>query len=194
MAAKTNEKLLNSAEKLFWHYGHGGSSLDKIANDAGQSKGALFHYFRNKKDITTQVLEKYAQDQVFAKLSKHFDATPNIKEALLSWALEIYQDYLAQDFKGGCLLGNLALELSDNDEDARQAMAALFLEWENQLVGYFKDESRAGEVVMEPRQFARLVIATMQGIQMTIKVHKDKNRAGREFQAYAELIERMIKG
>lgn len=29
---------------------------------------------------------------------------------------------------------------------------------------------------------------------MTAKVHKDKNRAAREFQAFAELIERMVRG
>jgi hypothetical protein len=108
--------------------------------------------------------------------------------------MKIYQDYAANDYKGGCLLGNLALELSDGDEAARGEMAKIFLDWENQLTGYFKDEARAGEILMEPRQFARLLIATLQGITMTVKVHKDKNRAGREFQAFAELIERMIKG
>jgi AcrR family transcriptional regulator len=194
MKKATDIKLLDSAEKSFWHYGHGGSSLDKIANDAGQSKGAVFHYFRNKKDITSQVLSKYAQEQITDPLETAFAQSRNIKEGLLMWVMKIYQDYAANDYKGGCLLGNLALELSDGDEAARGEMAKIFLDWENQLTGYFKDEARAGEILMEPRQFARLLIATLQGITMTVKVHKDKNRAGREFQAFAELIERMIKG
>ncbi len=194
MKKATNQKILNSAQQLFWHHGHRASSLDKIANDAGQSKGAVFHYFKNKKDITSQVLQKYADEQLFEPLDKHFSQISNTKEALLSWGMEIYQAYADQNYKGGCLLGNMALELSDEDEAVRQQMASIFLDWENQLVGYFKDPGRQGEVLMEPRQFARLLIATLQGITMTSKVHKDKNRAAREFQAYGELIERLIKG
>jgi len=194
MKKATDVRLLDSAEQSFWHHGHGRSSLDKIANDAGQSKGAVFHYFRNKKDITSQVLNKYAQEQITDPLEAAFKQSLNTKEALLIWAMKIYQDYTALDYKGGCLLGNLALELSDADEAARAEMAKIFLDWENQLTGYFKDESRVGEILMEKRQFARLLIASLQGITMTVKVHKDKNRAAREFQAFAELIERMIKG
>ncbi|MCB9983795.1 MAG: TetR/AcrR family transcriptional regulator [Rhodospirillales bacterium] len=194
MKKATDRKILDSAQQRFWHYGHHASSLDKIANDAGQSKGALFHYFRNKKDITSQVLEKYASEKVFGMLERHFSQTPNTKEALLGWAMEIYQSYAQDEYRGGCLLGNLALELSDQDEVVRHEMARIFLDWENQLTRYFKDPARQGEIVMEPRQFARLLIATLQGITMTTKVHKDRNRAGREFQAFAELIERMVTG
>ena len=46
---------------------------------------------------------------------------------------------------------------------------------------------------MEPRQFARLLSSSLQGVMLTVKVHKDKNRAAREFQALAEMIEWMIK-
>jgi AcrR family transcriptional regulator len=194
MKQATDKKILKSAQQLFWHHGHRASSLDKIANDAGQSKGAVFHYFRNKNDITSQVLHKYAEGQLFVPLEKHFAATPNTKEALFGWAMDIYQAYAQEGYRGGCLLGNLALELADEDEAVRSEMAAIFLEWENKLTSYFKDEGRQGEILMEPRQFARLLIATLQGITMTIKVHKDKNRAAREFQAFGELIERMIRG
>ncbi len=194
MKKATDLRILDSAEQLFWHYGHRASSLDKIANDAGQSKGAVFHYFRNKKDITSQVLRKYAQENIFGPLETHFFQTPNTKEALLGWGMEIYKNYAEADYKGGCLLGNMALELSDSDENARCEMAKIFLDWENKLTGYFKDPARSGEIMMEPRQFARLLIAALQGVTMTSKVHKDRNRGAREFQAFAELIERMIRG
>lgn len=194
MKKATNQKILKSAQRLFWHHGHHASSLDKIANDAGQSKGAVFHYFKNKKDITSQVLQKYAHEELFEPLDKHFAQTPNTKEALLGWGMELYQRYVEGGFKGGCLLGNFALELSDDDRAMREHMAGLFLEWENKLTNYFKDDDRQGEIMMEPRQFARLLIASLQGVTMTTKVHKDKNRAAREFQAFAELIERMIRG
>ncbi len=193
MEKATDMRLLDSAERMFWNNGHRASSLDKIANVAGQSKGAVFHYFRNKKDITSQVLRKYAQEQIFGPLDKHFFQAEDKKKALIAWATSIYEGYTQENYAGGCLLGNMALELADSDEDIRLEMASIFLEWENKMTGYLRDPQTSGEAVMEARQFARLIIATLQGITMTIKVHKDKNRAGREFQAFAEMIERLIK-
>ena len=193
MQQATNKRILKSAERLFRRYGHGASSVDKIANDAGQSKGAVFHYFRNKQEIAAQVLRAYAAAQIFAPLERHFARTPNIKEALLGWGLELYQTYAREGYQGGCLLGNMALELADTQEALRRDMAAIFLEWENRMTGYFRDKNRQGEILMEPRQFARLLIAALQGLTMTTKVHKDKNRAAREFQAFGELIERLIR-
>lgn len=194
MKKGTQVKILDSAEDLFWAKGHKATSLEQIARKAGQSKGAVFHYFRGKGDITQLVLTKYAEEELFAPLKNSFADGGNIKNSLLNWVEGIYKSYSDKAYKGGCLLGNMALELADQDEASREQLARLFLDWENQLVGYLKDGADDGQIVMEPRQFARLVIAALQGITMTIKVHKDKNRAAREFQALAELIERLIKG
>lgn len=192
MARATQTKILESAEQLFWSGGHKGSSLDNIAKSAGQSKGAVFHYFKNKKDITCQVLRKYTDEQIFDQLEMHFKVTPNNKDALQAWVKSIYEAYEAENFKGGCLLGNMALELSDDDEGVRVEIEAMFSEWENRLVGHFEDPARMGDIVMDKRQFARLVIATLQGVTMTAKVHKDGYRSKLEFDALDELIEGFI--
>lgn len=187
-------KILDSAEEMLWHRGYQGSSLDRIANGAGQSKGSVFHYFRSKSDIAQQVLHKYAEEELFGTLQTQMATKPNVKEALLGWVEGFYNTYSGQGYKGGCLLGNMALELADQDEALRSELAKIFLTLENQLVGFLKEKCEAGDLVMENRQFARLLIAALQGVTMTIKVHKDKNRAAREFQALGEMIERLVKG
>lgn len=194
MKKGTQVKILESAEDLFWAKGHKATSLDLIARKAGQSKGAIFHYYRGKGDITQLVLAKYAQEELYGPLQNQFTQSTDIKTALLGWVEGVYNSYAQSDYKGGCLLGNMALELADQDEGVREQLARIFLDWENQLVGSLKSHARDGQIVMEERQLARLLIATLQGITMTIKVHKDKNRAAREFQALAELIERLVKG
>ena len=90
------------------------------------------------------------------------------------------------------MLGNMALELSDRDEEVRGVLSGIFLEWENALVNLLKDEGRSGRLQMEPRQFARLVLSYLQGVLMGIKVHKDPRRATRDFQALAQLFDHMI--
>lgn len=194
MQKGTHVKILDSAENALWYHGYQASSLDRIANDAGQSKGSIFHYFRSKADITKQVLNKYAEDELFGTLQTQITTKPNAKEALLGWVEGFYHTYAEHNYRGGCLLGNIALELSDQDEDIRAELAKIFLNLENRLVGFFKEKCTPGQILMENRQFARLLIAMLQGVTMTIKVHKDKNRAAREFQALGEMIERMVRG
>ena len=49
------QKILTSAKQLFATNGFKDVSLDKIAAQAGVSKGAIFHHFKNKLDLFQQV-------------------------------------------------------------------------------------------------------------------------------------------
>lgn len=194
MKKSTPDKIVDAAEDLFRTQGYQGASLSDITKKAKLSKGAFFHYYRDKHMIANDVLKKYAQERIFGILENHIAALGgNIKEVLMTWLHEIYTDYATNEFKGGCLLGNWALELSDTDEAMRAEIAQVFLDFENRLVSMLRPAAQNGKLLMEPRQFARILIAALEGVTLTIKVHKDKNRAAREFQALAELVERMIR-
>lgn len=194
MKKSTPDKIVDAAEDLFRTQGYQGASLSDITKKANLSKGAFFHYYRDKHMIANDVLKKYAQERIFAALDNHIETLGgNIKEILMTWLHEVYAEYVASDFRGGCLLGNWALELSDTDETMRAEIAQVFLDFENRLVGMLRPAAHNGKLLMEPRQFARILIAALEGVTLTIKVHKDKNRAAREFQALAELVERMIR-
>ncbi|MBX2834185.1 MAG: TetR/AcrR family transcriptional regulator [Micavibrio sp.] len=192
-ALETRAKIIECAEMAFWYRGHKTTSIDDIVAAAGQSKGAFFHHFKSKKEITLLALEKYVAEELVAPIEKHFASHSRTKEALLSWMYEIYETAGTRSFKGGCLLGTLAAEMADTEDDIQAACARHFLEWENLLVSLFKDSNKNDTLLMEPRQFARVVISAYQGMMLSVKTHKDKNRAAREFQAQAELFERLIK-
>ena len=192
MRQNTQKKIVNAAERLILKGGYEGTSLNDMVAAAGVSKGALFHYFTNKQAVSLDVLEKYANEQIFLPLEKHMMTAPSVKQGLMSWLQESYRAYAQWKFEGGCLLGNMALELSDRDPEMRERIKQIFLQWENQMVGFLKPVAAQGKLLMEPRQFARLLISSYEGITMSVKVHKDHIRASREFLALGELIERMI--
>ncbi len=192
----TQTKILRTAEQLLWARGYEGASLNEIVATAGISKGGLFHYYPNKKAVTAEVLEHYFQSQLIEPLKAHLapieDGMP-VKVALMNWLEETFGAYAQKDFKGGCMLGNFALEVSDQDEDMRAMIKQMFLEWENVLVSALRTAAKDDKLLMEPRQFARLLISMFQGITMTSKVYRDQIRTSRDFQALAEFIERMIR-
>ncbi|HCQ70648.1 MAG: hypothetical protein CL570_07425 [Alphaproteobacteria bacterium] len=192
----TKKKILQHAKTLLWQRGYEGMSLNDLVAKAKISKGGLFHYFPNKKAITTTVLERYFIKHITTVLENHMQGAENamqVKVALLNWLEETYKNYAEKDFKEGCMLGNFALETADTEEDLRELMKAMFIAWENQLVSYLRPLAQDGKLLMDARQFARLLIAMLEGITMTCKVHRDNIRASRDFQAVAEFIERMIR-
>ncbi|MEZ5919336.1 MAG: TetR/AcrR family transcriptional regulator [Alphaproteobacteria bacterium] len=192
MANTTKRKLVEKAERSLWQNGYDGTSINALVADAGVSKGAFFHHYPNKRAIILDVLDKYAQDRIFAPLEARADRE-SVKESLFSWIESIFRDYEQADFKSGCLLGNSALELSDEDEAIRERIRDIVLQWENRLVNLLKPLAAEDKLLMEPRQLARLLIAAVEGTVLTSKVHKDSIRASREFQALFQLIELMIK-
>jgi AcrR family transcriptional regulator len=56
-SARTRSALLESAARGLSRYGYGNLVLEQVARDAGYSRGALYHQFRDKEDLALAVIE-----------------------------------------------------------------------------------------------------------------------------------------
>lgn len=56
--AQTRERLLDAAERAFAAEGFGGASLDRIADAAGFTRGAVYSNFTDKADLFVAVLDR----------------------------------------------------------------------------------------------------------------------------------------
>ena len=55
--AHTRSALLESAARGLSRYGYGNLTLEWVATDAGYTRGALYHQFRDKEDLALAVLD-----------------------------------------------------------------------------------------------------------------------------------------
>ncbi|ORT55674.1 TetR/AcrR family transcriptional regulator [Streptomyces sp. CB03238] len=53
---RTRTMLLESAARNLSRYGYGNLVLEQVAKDAGYTRGALYHQFKDKQDLTLAVL------------------------------------------------------------------------------------------------------------------------------------------
>jgi AcrR family transcriptional regulator len=61
-SAATRSALIRVARKLFAERGYAGVSTEEIVRQAGVTRGALYHHFRDKRDLFKAVVEQVEQE------------------------------------------------------------------------------------------------------------------------------------
>ncbi len=88
--AQTRESLIQTAREMFLTDGYAATSLDKVALEAGFSKGAVYSNFAGKEQLCMAVLDSIHEEQiagVFAAMTKDTDLDGRI-DAFVDWARE----------------------------------------------------------------------------------------------------------
>lgn len=64
--AQTRDRLITTAKRAFLRDGYTATSLEKVADEAGYSKGAVYSNFRNKDELCLAVLDAIHAEQMAA--------------------------------------------------------------------------------------------------------------------------------
>ena len=91
--AQTRAQLVTTAKQLFFEDGYHPTSLEKVADAAGYSKGAVYSNFRNKDELCTAVLDEIRAERLaeILEIIARPD-TPARIEALRDWAERVIGD------------------------------------------------------------------------------------------------------
>src|SRR5262245_37129285 len=91
--AQTRQQLVDTAKQLFFDDGYHPTSLEKVADAAGYSKGAVYSNFRNKDELCIAVLDQVRGERLaeILDIMKKPDSPSRI-DALRVWAERIIGD------------------------------------------------------------------------------------------------------
>ena len=104
--ARTRERLLDAAARVFAQKGLAGASVDEIAEAAGYSIGAVYSNFGGKEQLFVELLKERANDRITRAAEIMADAEPG--DALRS-------------------MGQLVIEVADKDTDFAPLQAEFWL-------------------------------------------------------------------
>lgn len=88
--AQTRSQLVATAKRMFFTDGYHPTSLEKVADAAGYSKGAVYSNFRNKDELCAAVLDEIRAER-FAEVLE-LVSRPDRFEALRDWAERVIGD------------------------------------------------------------------------------------------------------
>ncbi|MEN0137203.1 MAG: TetR/AcrR family transcriptional regulator [Rhodococcus sp. (in: high G+C Gram-positive bacteria)] len=118
--ARTRAHLVATARDLFLADGYAATSLEKVADEAGYSKGAVYSNFKNKKELCLEVLGLIhaTKGQEIAAALGGGETMEERLEAFQAWAEKTLGDV------GWTMLEFELIVLSRHDPELRDALTA----------------------------------------------------------------------
>ncbi len=186
---RTRSRILRSAMNLINTRGYTNTSINDIIVSSGVQKGNLYFHFPSKDDLCLALIGE-AKKEYLAYLkgsikSEHpLGKINDILDAILLW-------HRKMNFIGGCIFGNMALEMTDINSRFPSVIKEVFHEWEELLAVLLQEAQRSGDLDDEPdpARLARFIVASIEGAIMMAKVSKEED----DIVNCMDMIRRMLK-
>ena len=177
--SEAKEKLINSAINLIGQRSYSSVGVQELCEHAGVKKGSFYHFFDSKKELTITSLEvmwQYYKENCLLPLVESDLSLEEKFNSLLNNSYEMSVN--AKQCNGcmtGCPFGNLALELSTQEEEIRLKIEEVFRDWISCFEKLLKKSIERGElpVNINTQATAQSVIAYMEGLALMGKTFND---------------------
>ncbi len=159
------DSIIQNTIHLFKVQGYYNTSMADIGKACGLIKGSLYHHFRGKEDLALaclQYIHHYFEEHIFSIATEQGKSD---KAKLITFTAQV-EDYFLHS-EGGCLLGNFALELSNNIPALKTEIMVYFSAWEHSLFTILAPQ--LGE--KQARQKAKELVALTQGSIMMMRLY-----------------------
>ena len=154
--------------------GYHGTGLQEILDAANIPKGSFYNYFGSKENFGAEVIQHYI-DPFITQLTAHLQQSDT--DAL--GAIQLYFDELIaelekNEFKGGCLLGNLMGEIGDTSDICRKSLQSAVNRYRDLLKSGLAKAQQQGAVRLDKsaEEMADLLLNTWQGALLRMKIEK----------------------
>lgn len=144
------QRITHESMKLFSVKGYTSTSTTDIIKAAQTSKGGFYNHFKSKEQLFNEVLSEARQIWRERNLYQLEQAERPL--AKIQKLLENYRDrYLADsdNFPGGCLFVNLAVELNDQSPELASRINDGFVRLQAMLQRWLDEEKRLGGIAPE---------------------------------------------
>lgn len=159
-------RLLDAAAAAFQSSGYGSTSIHDLIRSTGVTGGALHHHFPSKKSLALAVIDERVAADIAATWLENIRSAPSAAQGIIDVFDRVDDALEVQGSVSGCPLGNLASELSNEDEDIRGALSRHYEQWREAMAARIRSDQTAGRAAYagsDPAGFANVVIALFTG-------------------------------
>lgn len=158
----TRQRIIDAAANLMRLQGVGNTTLDDVVVASQTSKSQLYNHFSNKADLTRAVVQRWGERRLEEQEGdlKRLDSIRGLER----WRDALVQRNTVMGAAYGCILGSLATEVADHDDEARRTLRADFQTWERLLADGL-ERMRAKGILSDDADAAELATGIMAALQ-----------------------------
>lgn len=174
----TRQRLVDSARQLIGARSYHAVGVQDICLHAGVQKGSFYHFFASKRDLALATLDDTAAllgNRVFARAFDN-DIPPLARiERFFNTVHEVHQQVKERTgFVQGCPFGDLASELSTQDELTREKLDSIFHAAEQAIEQALTDAVACGDLPdIDTGAAASAIFAYVEGLTLLAKTRND---------------------
>ena len=195
----TRTRILDAAETLMERNGVAGTSLDQILEAAKTSKGAFFHHFDSKRELTAVLMERYVEadlGQLRAGLVAVDGVTDPVERALgFARHFERWAEQLMRE-DSACLYIAALSERDLVQGPVREAVLRGILTWREEvaalLVPALAARSEHLEEVPDAHELADHLFATFEGGYLLCRSLGSPEPMRAQLRIFRQLLESLL--
>ncbi len=195
--AVTRNRIMDVAQSMVLDVGLAGTSVEKVIEGAGVTKGTFFYHFKTKHDLAAALIERYAdQDEHhFADAMSKAEqlARDPLQQLLIFVGLFIEMTEQLEEPFPGCLYASYCYQSGAISSQSMAQVERMMLFWRERLGE--KVEAVIGQnpprIPVEAHQVADHVLTTFEGAFILSKVMKEPKLASEQLvqcRNYLELL------
>jgi len=172
MANTTKEEIVNTAVELFSRRSYNNIGIQEIVDKVGIKKATFYHHFKSKKELTLIAIDQMWEFYKNDLLDPVFKSKLSINDKFEKIMIDFYKFHTKNKkdcgFMIGCRLGNIALELSTQDEDIRKKVEEKFTNWMDYFYTEIEQSVSNGELPenTDIDKSSKAILAYIEGVAL----------------------------
>jgi TetR/AcrR family transcriptional repressor of nem operon len=186
---RTRSKILDEATRVFNRKGFFATSINDILKASGTTKGSLYFHFSSKREIGLEVLKR--EKQSFMSFLDDILNEGSPGQSLHNFFEAALAKHSQQDFVGGCLFGNTALEARDTSPELAAFVASVFDDWTMKIAQNVDQAQQIGQIRKDvpARDLAEMIVSTIEGGIMQTRLLKSRQPLQHSLEALQKVLE-----
>lgn len=173
---RTNKRqeLIRVGSEIIVQQGFNAASINDVLVKAGVPKGSFYYYFSSKENFGLAIIDDFASQYQ----NKFQGMLEDRKSSPLAKMRNFFETKIADmencQCSDGCLIGNLAQELSAQNEIFRDRLNQIFADWEQYFAKCLQAAYEAGEISNDGSflDLAKFILSGWEGAMLQSKVTK----------------------
>ena len=174
----TRERIIEVAKSRFHNRSYADVGIKEICDMAAIQKGSFYHFFPSKRDLVLAVIDEFAIDWANGFVAEAFDPSlPPMERIDYVIDAAYFWQKSNKDLNGhipGCLFGNLALEISTQDDVLRAKLNAVFTTAKDRFKDTLDEAVEQGTIPpLDSDVTAEAMLAYLEGMILLAKAEND---------------------